>query len=440
MKKIIATLLLSVSFGLFLFAQVNLPPASTKQIITNEFGSGKITIEYARPNLKNRTYFAENSELAPIGKLWRFGANAATTIKFTEDVTINEKPLAAGTYSVYAIPGKETMSVIFNKGLKNWGLDGYKESEDVLRVSSPVEKSPFSDETFALVLTDVKKTSCKLLITWGHYDVYLNLTTNPKNKMVQPSSKQIVINNFGLGDIEFSYCRPNINNRTYFAENSELAPQGKLWRLGANAATLIKFTNDVKIDGKELKAGKYALYAIPSDNSMEFVFNKGVDNWGTEGYKENQDVLRVKLPLEKSSFFLETFDIEMVDVKDESCKLLVSWGNKICFIPITTNVKDILKAKFEKELYNTNDKTNFYDAARFYFEYEKDFPLALECINKAISKNPKGYWLFLLKARILKESNNKEEAKTAAETCAKIAAEEKNDDYVTFANELIKNL
>ncbi|MGL1645727.1 DUF2911 domain-containing protein, partial [Vibrio parahaemolyticus] len=69
-------------------AQVRMPAPSSTQTITQDFGLGKIELTYSRPNIKGRTVFKENSELAPLGKVWRTGANASTKIKFTDPVSI----------------------------------------------------------------------------------------------------------------------------------------------------------------------------------------------------------------------------------------------------------------------------------------------------------------------------------------------------------------
>src|ERR1700759_2099448 len=104
MKKIVllTTLLLP---ALFNFAQVKMPAASSTETLIQDFGLGTITITYSRPNLRGRTVFQENSLLAPTGKLWRTGANAATKIRFSDWVEIGGKKLDSGSYALYTIPG-----------------------------------------------------------------------------------------------------------------------------------------------------------------------------------------------------------------------------------------------------------------------------------------------------------------------------------------------
>ncbi|MEJ7588570.1 MAG: DUF2911 domain-containing protein [Ferruginibacter sp.] len=111
-------------------AQVIFPPPSPTQTINQEFGLGSIELTYSRPSAKGRRVFGD---LVPYGKLWRTGANAATRIVFSDPVEIEGRRLDSGTYALYTIPGEESWEVIINKGARNAGTEGYKESEDVAR-------------------------------------------------------------------------------------------------------------------------------------------------------------------------------------------------------------------------------------------------------------------------------------------------------------------
>ncbi|MEW6212383.1 MAG: DUF2911 domain-containing protein [Acidobacteriota bacterium] len=104
------------------------PPAKVSQTV----GVTEIAISYHRPALKDRTI---ETNYLPFGKVWRAGANEATTISFSTDVTIEGKPLAAGTYGLFMIPGKTEWTVIFNKTSKQWGAFTYDETKDALRVT-----------------------------------------------------------------------------------------------------------------------------------------------------------------------------------------------------------------------------------------------------------------------------------------------------------------
>jgi len=258
-------------------------------------------------------------------------------------------------------------------------------------------------------------------------------------RMPQPSPTQTISQEFGMGKIELSYSRPTIKGRSILKEKSDLAPLNQMWRLGANAATKVKFTDFVSINGNKLDTGSYVLYAIPGAKEWEIVVNKGLTNWGTDGYKKEQDVARFKVPTIKiPGAPVESFTMQIANVKAESCELHIMWANTAVSIPVTTDIKDKLRMQIETAL--ASEKKPFYQAATFYYEWDKNNTKALENISKAIEANPKGFWMYLLKAKIEKDLGKNEDAVTSAKKCAEIAAEAKNDDYVKQANDLIKTI
>jgi tetratricopeptide (TPR) repeat protein len=260
-------------------------------------------------------------------------------------------------------------------------------------------------------------------------------------KMPQPSTTQTIVQDFGLGKIEITYSRPNIKNRKVFTESSELAPFGKIWRTGANSATKLRLTEPATVAGNKLDTGVYAIYTIPEKGEWTLIINKGSKNWGSSQYDEANDIFRAKVPATKAKQFTETFAIQFANVKAESCDLQLIWGKAIVSIPFTTDIKPKIKAQVEKTLAEDNVSNNaYYTAANFYYEMEKDYTKALQCVTKAIDGKTDKYWQWLLKAKIEKELGDKVSAKASAETCIKSATEQKNDDYVRSSTEFISKL
>ncbi|NCT92986.1 MAG: DUF2911 domain-containing protein [Chitinophagaceae bacterium] len=177
-----------------------------------------------------------------------------------------------------------------------------------------------------------------------------SLTGFAQVNMPQPSTTQKLTQAFGMGTIEVTYSRPNINGRSLLKDNSDLAPLNKLWRTGANAATRLKFTDNVTIGGKTLDTGSYVLYTIPGKDNWEVIINKGLNNWGTDGYKEAEDVVRFKVKADKAAAATETFTMQIANVGNETCELQLIWGTTLVRIPVSTNVKDRLRAQIEKAL------------------------------------------------------------------------------------------
>ena len=145
-----------------LFAQLDLPRLSPKSTITQIFGYTTVTVEYHRPNVKERKIWGE---LVPFGKVYRLGANDAATIEFSTDVIINGNKIAAGKYALFAIPTPKEWTVIFNKANKQWGAYSYDEKQDLLRFQVKAEESNFT-ESLSFWFSDLKINSTQLNFCW----------------------------------------------------------------------------------------------------------------------------------------------------------------------------------------------------------------------------------------------------------------------------------
>ena len=258
---------------------------------------------------------------------------------------------------------------------------------------------------------------------------------NAQAKVPAPSSTQTIKQDFGLGTIELTYSRPGVKGRKIFGDHE---PFDSLWRTGANAATRIKFTEPVEIGGKTLDTGSYVIYTIPTKTNWEVIINKGLENWGTDGYKKSEDVVRFKVTASKTANLIETMAMQFLNVKAESCDLNITWENSAINIPIKTNIKDKLRAAFEKDL--MGEKKPYWGAAQFYFEYDKNNVKALECVKAGIEGNKKAFWMYLYKAKIEKEMGDKAAALASAKTAMQLAKDAKNDTYARDSEAFIKAL
>jgi hypothetical protein len=256
--------------------------------------------------------------------------------------------------------------------------------------------------------------------------------------MPAPSPTQKIIQDFGLGKIELTYSRPGIKGRQVFGQNSELVPLGKPWRTGANAPTTIHFTDSVSVGGTSLDTGTYVIYTIPNQAQWEVVLSKGNAYPGSEGFKESDDVLHFKAPVTILKDKIETFTMQFAKLKNESCELHLMWANTDIMVPITTNIRERIRAQIEDAL--QGDKKPYFQAAGFYYDYDKNYPMALENINKATAENPKAYFMFLQKAKIQKDMGDKAGARKTALKTIELAREAKNADYENFAKQLLKQL
>ena len=143
------------------------PPAVVKTTVRGT----DVTIDYSRPSLKGRAAFGEKSPLAPVGEVWRTGANEATTFMVSKDVKIEGQALPAGTSSLFTIPGPSEWTIVFNKTAKQWGAYDYKAADDVLRVkvkpttvATPVEQFTITADKSGKVTMMWAKTAASFTV------------------------------------------------------------------------------------------------------------------------------------------------------------------------------------------------------------------------------------------------------------------------------------
>ncbi|MCC6289435.1 MAG: DUF2911 domain-containing protein [Chitinophagaceae bacterium] len=121
--------------------------------------------------------------------------------------------------------------------------------------------------------------------------------------------------------ITINYSQPSVKGRT-IGKDLEPLP-GKVWRTGANEATVFETDKDITVEGQKLPAGKYGLFTIAGDKEWTIIFNKTWKQWGAFKYSDADDALRVKVPVGKAPAFTETFTIKI----GEDGKVSLLWGN-----------------------------------------------------------------------------------------------------------------
>lgn len=251
-------------------------------------------------------------------------------------------------------------------------------------------------------------------------------------KMPQASTSQTITQAFGLGKITLNYSRPNVKGRKIFGA---MEPYGSVWRTGANSATMISFTEPVKIDGKELPAGEYGLFTIPGKDEWTVIFNKGAKQWGAYEYKEAEDVLRVKVKAIKLKDKIETFTIQFADVYPTTAKLQLMWENTAVSVDMTTEVDATVMASIDEAM--KGDKKPYFAAAQYYYSNGKDLNKALEWVNAAEAADGKAPWIKLWKGRIQLKMGDKAGAAKTAAAGLQLATEMKNQEYVRLHTELL---
>jgi hypothetical protein len=140
-----------------------------------------------------------------------------------------------------------------------------------------------------------------------------------------------------VGDKVFArvtYSRPAKKEREVFGK---LISYDKVWRVGANEATEVKFFTDAVIQGKKIKAGVYSFYAIPKESEWTLILNTDLDQWGAYSYKPELDVLRVTVPVKKSDEPIENLSIQFRKAGDNVLEsvLMIGWDNLLVETPVT---------------------------------------------------------------------------------------------------------
>lgn len=132
--------------------------------------------------------------------------------------------------------------------------------------------------------------------------------------------------------IKIVYGQPYKNGRNIFGE---LIPYGEVWRTGANEATEIITTKDIKFAGQLLPAGTYALFTIPGKDTWTIILNSELGQWGAFEYNSGRDIMRVDLPATKTEQVTEAFTIQFGEVTSGSTKILMKWDQTVVRIPIS---------------------------------------------------------------------------------------------------------
>ncbi len=254
-------------------------------------------------------------------------------------------------------------------------------------------------------------------------------------KTPAPSPTQLLKQDFALSTIEVSYSRPGVKGRKIFGD---LVPYDKVWRTGANSATTITFGDDVMIGGTKVPAGKYGLLTIPGADNWTVIISKQTDVTSPAAYNQDQDVVRVSVKPVVLPFTIETFSINIDELKSNSCNISLLWENVYVAVPITTDVE----GKVMKQISDVMDKDNkpYFNAAQYYIDNGKDLNKAVEWLDKAYAQNPSAFWVLYQKARALKMLGKKTEALAASNKSIEIAKKEKNDDYVALNEKLQKEM
>ena len=187
MKNFIFFLCLLLTFNIF--SQIQTPAPSPATNVQQTIGLTDITLEYARPSVRNRVVFGN---LVPFNKIWRTGANENSIISFSTSVKIGDTDVPAGKYSVYTIPNENSWEFILYSDYNNWGLPSdWDENKVVVRQKFTPIKLENKIESFKFALDDLTNNSFTLGITWGYFYLPVEIKL-PTTSIVMSSIEEVL--------------------------------------------------------------------------------------------------------------------------------------------------------------------------------------------------------------------------------------------------------
>ena len=255
----------------------------------------------------------------------------------------------------------------------------------------------------------------------------------------QPSPLSTVSQRVGMTDVTVTYSRPSARGR---AVVGELVPYDQVWRTGANRATKVSISDELSVVGNKLAAGDYALFTIPGEKSWTVIFNKNTEQSGTGSYKQEEDALRVNVPVTATQDPYETFTLGFSNLSETKATMFIAWENTKVAIPLEDpNVDSKVMAQIEEQMASAGDDAGlYYQAANYYFTMDKDLQQAQEWIDKAVSLDDSKFWVLHLQAKIHAETENYDQARTAAQKSIELAKENGNQDYVRLNEKLLESM
>lgn len=273
----------------------------------------------------------------------------------------------------------------------------------------------------------------KLLIAFAI--ILAPFATEAQIKTPQASPKGYIKQTVGLTDVEVTYSRPGARGRAVFGN---LVPFGKLWRTGANENTIINFSDDVVIDGKTLKKGKYAIYTIPKIESWEVIFYLSTDNWGLpENWSDAYVALRTTVKEDALPTPLETFTIGINGLDPNFGYLEMAWENSHVALKFEVPTAKIATASIEKVLAGPTSN-DYFAAAQYLFQSNGNMETAKTYVDKSLDMiTEKPYYILRLKSQIQAKQGDKKGAVETAKASLAAAEAANNQDYVKLNKDSI---
>lgn len=263
----------------------------------------------------------------------------------------------------------------------------------------------------------------------------ISIGLNAQLRTPAPSPLAKTEQNIGLIDVSVEYSRPSKKGRTIFGADG-IVPFGQIWRTGANSVSKITFSGDVKVEGKDLKAGSYGILTMPGASSWAVHFYPYESaNWAT--YVEKEPAAAVNVSSATSGLTFESFTVHFDALRNDGATLIIAWDNVMVPVRITADPDPAVMAQISRMLAGPSEG-DYYAAGAYMHDTGKDLNKALMYVQKATKGAEARFWQLRKEALILADMGKKAEAIAVAKKSLELAKAAGNDDYVRMNEKSLK--
>jgi len=252
-------------------------------------------------------------------------------------------------------------------------------------------------------------------ISAQHFNIHNPITLPDK------SQQSIIIQKIGYTEIKINYHSPGTRNREIWGD---LVPFSKVWRAGANENTVFTVSDDVEIEGQKLAAGSYGLHLLPEKNQWTFIFSKNHTSWGSYFYQEQEDELRVTVPVQNTSEIREWLSFDFNTRERDNVSIVLSWADRKAELNLTLDIDEIALSNIRKQLRSDAywEWFSWCQAADYCAEYKINTKEALEWVNKSI-KLQENFSNWDVKAKLLEQLGDEVAAQKAIQRAIEVGSE-----------------
>ena len=252
-------------------------------------------------------------------------------------------------------------------------------------------------------------------------------TTTAQIRTPAPSPGAKLTQTVGLTEITVEYSRPSLKGRAAFGAEG-VVPYGSTWRTGANSATKITFSDDVKVGDQALAKGSYAILSLPGETDWVVMFH-AYDKTDWSSYEDKTPAAKVAVKAQKTGHSVETLTFDINNLRNTGGSLDIYWGSTMLSLPIEVEVDKKVMADIDRVMAGPS-ANDYAAAAGYYHDSGKDLKKALEYIQKANAGNEPRFWQVRREALILGDLGMYAEAVAAAEKLSMLAEKAGNAEYV----------